>query len=136
MRVLVDTSVWIDFFNDHKCAATETLAQLIEDEIELLTCGVIVSEFLQGIRNLKTLAVLKTQFFDMDWLTPVEPDTYVEAANLFRQLRAKGVTIRSTIDCLIAQLASANDAFLLSKDCDMEMILQSGITRAKPLRFG
>jgi predicted nucleic acid-binding protein len=135
MRVLVDTSVWIDFFNDHTCAATETLARLIEDEIELLTCGVIVSEFLQGIRDLKTLAALETQFRDMDWLTPVEPDTYVEAANLFRQLRAKGVTIRSTIDCLIAQLASDNDTFLLSKDRDMAMILQSGITRAKPLRI-
>ena len=136
MRVLVDTSVWIDFFNDHTCAETETLARFIEDEIELLTSGVIVSEFLQGIRNLKTLSALETQFRDMDWLTPIEPDTYVEAANLFRQLRAKGVTVRSTIDCLIAQLASENDAFLLSKDRDMTMILQSGITHAKLLRIG
>ena len=46
MRVLVDTSVWIDFFNGHPSLEAEGLAQLIEDEVELLTCGVIVAEFI------------------------------------------------------------------------------------------
>jgi predicted nucleic acid-binding protein len=42
----------------------------------------------------------------MEWLTPKEPDTYIEAADLFRRLRARGLTIRSTSDCVIASLAA------------------------------
>ena len=60
MRVLVDTSVWIDFFNGHPSPEAETLAQLIEDEVELLTCGVVVAEFMQGIRDEK--AFLSSNF--------------------------------------------------------------------------
>jgi predicted nucleic acid-binding protein len=51
----------------------------------------------------------------MEWLSPKEPDTYIEAAELFRRLRARGITIRSTIDCLIANLATHHDALILSK---------------------
>jgi len=44
-------------------------------------------------------------FLDMEWLAPREPETYLEAADLYRQLRSLGLTIRSTIDCIIAKLA-------------------------------
>ena len=133
MRVLVDTSVWVDFFNGYPSAEAEALARLIQDEVEILTCGVVVSEFLQGIRNHATLAALERHFRDMDWLTPKEPDTYLKAAFLYRQLRSSGITIRSTIDCLIAQLAEEQAVFLLFKDRGLHNIVGSGLTRAKPL---
>ena len=60
--------------------------------------------------NLKPgLVRIEQHFVEMEWLTPREPETYLEAANLYRQLRSQGRTIRSTIDCIIAKLAEEND---------------------------
>ena len=131
MRVLVDTSVWIDFFNGHPSPEAEALAQLIEDEVELLTCGVVVAEFMQGIREEKALERLEFHFRDMDWLTPEEPQTYFSAAELYRRLRARGITIRSTIDCLITVLAQDHGAFILAKDRDMRLIVESGLLEVR-----
>jgi len=61
----------------------------------------------------------------MDWLSPKEPDIYLEAAELFRRLRARGITIRSTIDCVIANLAANHDALILSKNRDRTLIVES-----------
>jgi hypothetical protein len=133
MRILVDTCVWVDFFNGHASLEADALVRLIDEEIDLLTCGVIVAELMQGIRDRKTLVTLERHFRELDWLTPREPDTYLTAAKLFRELRGRGITIRSTIDCLIAQLSAENEALLLSKDHDMELILNSGLVSARPV---
>jgi Predicted nucleic acid-binding protein, contains PIN domain len=131
MRVLVDTSVWVDFFNGHQSPQAETLARLIREEADLVACGLIVSEVLQGLRQAKSLLTIERHFRDMDWLSPKEPDTYVEAADLFRRLRARGITIRSTIDCVIAKLAAEHDALILAKDRDLTLIVESKLL---PLR--
>ena len=125
MRVLVDTSVWVDFFNGHPSAEAETLAHLIREETDVVTCGLIVSEVLQGLRQAKSRLNIERHFREMDWLSPKEPDTYIEAADLFRRLRARGITIRSTIDCVIANLAAHHDAVILSKDRDLTLIVES-----------
>ncbi len=131
MKVLVDTSVWVDFFNEHPSSEAELLTRLIEAEVELVTCGVIIAEFLQGIRRERTLPTLESHFRFLSYLSPREPQTYFSAARLFRKLRARGITIRSTIDCLIACLAEENDILLLAKDRDMTAILESGLCRAQ-----
>ncbi len=133
MMILVDTSVWIDFFNSYESREAQTLAELIDQEMEIATCGIVAAEFMQGIRDKKTLKILDMQFRDMEWLTPREPDTYLEAAALFRALRSRGITIRSTIDCLIARLAYENKASLLSRDRDLKMIIDSGILSLKSI---
>jgi hypothetical protein len=69
----------------------------------------------------------------MECLTPREPETYLAAAALFRDLRSIGITIRSTIDCLLVVLAVEHDVFLLARDRDLRQILESGRTRARPL---
>jgi predicted nucleic acid-binding protein len=125
MRILVDTSVWVDFFNGHPSRQAETLARLIRDDADLVTCGLIASEVLQGLRQTKSLLNIERHFRQMDWLSPKEPDTYLEAADLFRRLRARGLTIRSTIDCVIAILAAHHDAWILSKDRDLTLIVES-----------
>lgn len=92
MRVLVDTSVWADLFNEQPTPEAALLTRLIEDEADLVTCGLVVAEFFQGIRRTSTLPELERHFLDMDWLSPAEPDTYLKAAALFRALRADGLT--------------------------------------------
>ncbi len=125
MRVLVDTSVWVDFFNGHPSRQADTLANLIREEADLVTCGLIVSEVLQGLRQAKSLLNVERHFREMDWLSPKEPDTYIEAADLFRRLRARGITVRSTIDCVIAILTARHDCLILSKDRDLTLIVES-----------
>jgi predicted nucleic acid-binding protein len=133
LRVLVDTSVWADFFNNARTGEADILARLITNEVELVTCGVVVAEFFQGIRRSENLPELERQFRDMDCLAPVEPDTYFSAAELYRELRQRGVTVRSTIDCLIVRLAELHDVELLARDRDMTLILSSGLTAARSL---
>ncbi|HSY52080.1 MAG TPA: PIN domain nuclease [Thermoanaerobaculia bacterium] len=135
MRILVDTSVWVDFFNGHPSQQAETLARLIREDADLVTCGLIVSEVLQGLRQAKSLFSIERHFRRMDWLSPKEPNTYLEAADLFRRLRERGITIRSTIDCVIASLAAHHDALILSKDRDLTLIVESKllVLRAMPI---
>jgi predicted nucleic acid-binding protein len=133
MRVLVDTSAWVDFFNGHPSPQADALARMINEEADVLTCGVVVAEVLQGIRRSKSLDEIEGHFREMEWLTPREPETYVEAADLFRQLRSRGLTIRSTIDCIIAKLAEENDALLLSKDRDIQLIVDSNLLDIRSL---
>jgi predicted nucleic acid-binding protein len=125
MRVLVDTSVWVDFFNGHPSREAETLAILIREEADLVTCGLIVSEVLQGLRQAKSRVNIERHFREMDWLSPKEPETYIESADLFRRLRARGITIRSTIDGVIANLAAHHDCLILAKDRDLTLIVES-----------
>ena len=131
MRVLVDTSVWADFFNQADTPEALLLAQLISDEVEIVTCGVIIAEFFQGLRRAASITELESHFRDMECLSAEEPDTYFLAAKLYRDLRRKGVTVRSTIDCLIVQLGASHDALLLARDRDISLILQSGLTKAR-----
>ena len=131
MTVLVDTSVWADFFNGYPSPEADALAELIEDEVEVVTCGLVLAEFFQGIRDRTSLRTLERFFRDMDNLTPKEPDSYLAAAELYRGLRAQGVSVRSTIDCLIARLAEEAGVMLLAKDRDMKHIIESGVCRVK-----
>jgi predicted nucleic acid-binding protein len=128
MRVLVDTSVWADFFNGAPSREAAVLTRLITDEVELVTCGVVIAEFFQGLRRTKSLPEIERQFRDMECLAPIEPDTYFFAAGLYRDLRRRGVTIRSTIDCLIVRIAELHDVLLLARDRDLTQILESGLT--------
>jgi len=133
MRVLVDTSVWVDFFNGHLSPQAETLAHLIREETDVVTCGLIVSEVLQGLRQAKSRTSIERHFREMDWLSPKEPDTYIEAAELFRHLRARGITIRSTTDCVIASLAAHHDALILAKDRDLTLIVESKLLTVRSM---
>lgn len=136
MRVLVDTSAWVDFFNGHPSPEAGALSRLIREEADVLTCGLVVAELLQGLTDPTSLKRIERHFLDMEWLTPREPATYVEAARLYRDLRSRGVTIRSTIDCLIAMLAGEHDVLLLSKDRDLRLIIESGLLDVRALPIG
>src|SRR5947208_2665719 len=92
----------------------------------IYTCGVVVAEVFQGFRKPAGRGRLAERFRDLDFLEARGIDLHFRAADLYRALRQRGKTIRSTIDCLIAVLAEENGCALLARDRDMEMILESG----------
>jgi len=125
LRVLVDSSAWADFLNGYPSLESAEVAALIRSDHELCTCGVIVAEVFQGLRREKGRAELAQLFGDLVLLEPVGLASYFRAADLYRALRQRGKTIRSTIDCLIAVLAAEHSCYLLARDRDLETIVES-----------
>ena len=131
MRVLVDTSAWVDFLNGHPSPERAVVHELFEGDDDLCTCGVVVAEVFQGLRRDRGRDELAALFRELTFLEPPGIDLYLRAAELYRELRRKGRTVRSTIDCLIAVLAEENGCYLLARDRDMTAILDSGLAAVK-----
>lgn len=127
MRILVDTSAWVDFFNGFSSPERRILSDLFTSDHEICTCGVVVAEVFQGFRRDQGRARLSGMFHDFTFLEPAGIGIYLQAADLYRNLRQRGKTIRSTIDCLIAVLAEEHGCSVLARDRDMEIILESGL---------
>ena len=119
--VLVDTSVWIDHFNGANNTNTDLLKSAIDEAEDIGTCGIVCMEILQGIRKERDLSLIRSILDDLLYL-PEQRSTYVAAADMYRYLRKKGVTIRKPVDCIIAALCLECSAFLLHNDRDFEMI--------------
>ena len=117
MMVLVDTSVWIDFFAAREERHVKTLEDLILDRRDICICGIILAEILQGIREdaefKKTSALLANLIF-----LPMPYAVYMKSAEIYRNLRKKGITVRKIVDCMIAAVAIENDIPLLHNDRD------------------
>lgn len=126
MRVLVDTSAWVDHINDHDSAPARALDSLLAGDDDICTCGVIVAEVLQGMRRPAGYERVRDGFEDLTFLRAGDMRLYVRAAEIFRALRQRGITVRSTIDCLIAALAEEHRCHLLHRDADLTRIVDSG----------
>lgn len=122
--ILVDTSVWIDFLQGRDTAHRHTLHRLIEDEEDICLTGIVLTEILQGIKEDKEGSKIKDDLLAFPFYNPSEIDTYIEAANIYRQCIKKGKTVRKTIDCLIAAIAIENGLTLFHNDRDFSSIEQ------------
>ncbi len=118
---LVDTSVWIDFFVGRTLSHVARLEQLIDDEDTIAICGIVLTECLQGIDDDLTHRRVHRQLSEVISL-PLTETTFVAAADIYRTLRRKGVTIRKTNDCIIAASAIENGCALLHNDRDFDAI--------------
>ena len=123
MSLIVDSSVWIDGFNPKiKTPEKETLKQLIQKDHPIYLCPVIYQEVLQGIREEKIFEQIK---FILQQYRMINIDImYVTnfAVDLYRHLRKKGITIRKSVDCLIASYAIITDIPILHNDSDFMQI--------------
>jgi predicted nucleic acid-binding protein len=128
VRVLVDSSAWVDYFNDYPSALTEEVDRLLGSEHELCTIGVVVLEVAQGLRYERRRHPVLSLFRKLTLLEVHTIDPYLRAAELYRELRARGVTIRSSIDCLVVAAAEAHGCRLLFRDRDLDRIVASGLT--------
>lgn len=131
MKVLIDTSAWVDFLNGYDSPEGAAVADLLAGEDDVCTCGVVVAEVFQGLRKSAQYGEIESLFKEMSFLEPAGIDAYLSAAGLYRSLRRCGITVRSTVDCLIAVLADANGCHVLARDRDMSGILRSGLLKAR-----
>lgn len=123
MRVLVDTSVWIDFFRGGSSAPAVRLEECIRQKEDICCCGFILTEVLQGIRDEQAFVATKRRFAGLVYLAD-DRSTFELGAGIYRELRRKGATIRSPIDCLIAAIVVQHGVNLLENDRDFHFIDQ------------
>lgn len=120
--ILVDTSVWIDFFRGENSSERRMLHRLIEEEEEISITEIILTEILQGIREEKGFQIIKAYLLEFPIYAPKGIETYLNAAQIYRGCRQKGKTVRKTVDCIIAAICIDNGLVLLHKDRDFNHI--------------
>ena len=116
-RVLVDTSVWIEFFRKHE-PYHSIVTRLIDDE-QVFCCGIILAELMQGAKSDKELAVLD-DFPRVFPFIPETPQLWAAAGKLSFQQRRKGVTIGLS-DCYIAVAAASVSAQVATLDSHFQL---------------
>jgi predicted nucleic acid-binding protein len=118
--VLVDTSVWVDYFNGVKTSQTDQLDQLLGSG-RLLTGDLILAELLQGFADYRTARKL---LLELPCVDLVGREGALVAADYYRRLRKRGVTVRKTIDVLIGAYCIRHGHALLHADRDFDPMVQ------------
>lgn len=119
--VIVDTTVWIDFFIQRETVQVHRLSEILEEEEDVFTTGLILQEVLSGIKKKKERDEVCSDFKQFLLIMPTL-QTHIQAAEIFAGCLKKGFTIRKPVDCLIAALAIEYDLAVLEKDIDFRYI--------------
>jgi predicted nucleic acid-binding protein len=117
---LIDTSVWIGVLRDKTGVVRQSLEAIINDESIFLN-RFTQMELLQGCRDEREWTLLETYLQEQDYIEST-PNTWVAAARIYYDLQRQGLTVRSSIDCCIAQLAIEHQLILVHNDRDFETI--------------
>ncbi len=117
--VLVDTSVLINFFKGSSSKPIKKLKNILENKIPFGITSTIMQELLKGARDEREFKILQDYLETQNFFHPLNPiNSFIESARIYFLCRKKGLTIRSSTDCLIAQIAIENDLFILHDDQD------------------
>ncbi|SOD79319.1 type II toxin-antitoxin system VapC family toxin [Spirosoma fluviale] len=122
--ILVDTSVWVDWFsrkNSHT-RQINLLEDYLTEKFPVYTTAVVLQEVVQGVREDHTYLIVKDVLLNVPMLRLDPVEAAIGAADLYRSLRKKGVTIRKSNDCLIAHYAIFYDIPVLHNDADFDQI--------------
>jgi predicted nucleic acid-binding protein len=124
MDIIIDSSVWIDFFNYYESKEADALQYLLENNFNnnIYICPTIYMEVLRGIKDDNTFYVIKETLLNFSILDNDIMTITNSAINIYRNLRKKGITIRKQNDCLIAAYAIYNGIKIFHKDKDFEKI--------------
>lgn len=122
--ILIDASAFVEFLNRTGSREDILIAQLIRNDDPIALADITLTEILQGIKNDRECREVKTSLLTFPILCLKNTESYISAAELYRKCRKKGLTIRSTIDILIAQIALEHSATLLHNDRDFDAIAQ------------
>lgn len=117
--IVVDASVWIDYFNGSRTPETDTLDTLLGREI-IVVGDITLTEVLQGFSREgdfnRALGLLQA----LEFRPMLGRDVAIESARNYRSLRKKGITVRKTIDVMIATFCLLNGLILLHSDRDFD----------------
>jgi predicted nucleic acid-binding protein len=116
---VVDSSVWIDYFRDLRTAEVERLEELV-GIIPLISGDLIIAEVLQGIDDEDEFNLVQSRMMALTVASLGGVDVAVDSARNFRRLRSLGVTVRKTIDTIIATFCILNGHDLLYSDRDFD----------------
>jgi hypothetical protein len=119
--ILVDTSVLIDVLKGVKNAHTAKFRSVVHQEIPFAITSIIFQEILQGAKSDAEYKRLEKYFKTQRFYHPKHPiESFSSAARMYMACRRQGITIRSTVDCLIAQIALEHGLFLFHNDSDFD----------------
>ncbi len=128
--ILADTSVLIDFFKGVKNEAVQKLEGALRRGTPVGINSFIFQEVLQGAASDKEYKLLYSYLRTQRFYHPKDPvESYARAAKIYLECRKKGITVRSSIDCLIVETALEYDLFLLHNDRDF-----TAMARILPLK--
>ena len=121
--ILVDSGVWIDYFRGIKNRQTDKLHALLASEL-LAVGDLMLTEVLQGFNSEREFNRARVFLLTLDQIQIGGTELAIQAARNFRALRALGVSVRKTIDVLIATRCIEDDIPLLHRDRDFEYFEQ------------
>ncbi len=117
--ILVDSSVWIDYFNGSRTSETDSLDSILGREL-IIMGDLILVEVLQGFQGDRDFEAAKKELLGFPMMEVCGRELAVESALNYRTLRKNGVTVRKTIDILIGTFCIYHQISLLHNDRDFE----------------
>ena len=121
--IVVDSSVWIDYFNGKKTSQTDWLDSAL-GSIPVIIGDLILTEVLQGFQNSKEFKVAKDLLLGMPFMPMVGRAIALKSAENYRSLRRRGVTVRKTIDVIIGTFCMYYQVPLLHDDRDFDPMVK------------
>jgi len=122
--IVVDTSVWVDFFRGTHSTQRRVLHRFIEEEEDLALTEIILTEVLQGIPQDREFRRIREYLLEFPVYGARGLQTYLRAADIYRTCRRKGKTIRATVDGVIAAICIEHGLTLFHKDRDFDVIAE------------
>ena len=119
--LVVDSSVWVDYFNGAQAHHAELLDQLLaRGEIRIVVPDLVLFEVLRGFRQERDLRTARALMEGLSIEATMGEDTALAATEHYRNLRSRGHTVRSAIDVLVATFCIERDYALLHNDGDYD----------------
>jgi predicted nucleic acid-binding protein len=124
--IIVDSSVWIDYFNGTLTPQTDQLDILLSQQL-IGTGDLILAEVLQGFREDKDYQIALQLFQSLQFYNMLNKRLALQTVQNYRLLRKQGITVRKTIDVMIGTFCIENDFSLLHLDKDFDKMLVLGL---------
>jgi predicted nucleic acid-binding protein len=131
--IVVDTTVWIDFLEARGTEFDRHLTELLETDAPIALVDIVYCEILQGIRDEDTYHRTRVSLLAHPILRPRNLETFETAANLYRAARRRGLTVRRSVDCLIAATCLETGSEIYHNDRDFDALARvSNLTIHRP----
>jgi predicted nucleic acid-binding protein len=127
--IVVDTSVWIDFFRGATTPPVERFVALVDHDEGIAITDVILTEILQGLRTEAEVRRVERRLAPFEVLRLESIADFRRSAALYRGARRKGITVRRTLDCLIASVCIREEVALLHADADFDRLASCSALR-------